>query len=114
MNAHPTDEYRSIRMIRSIARIYRVASPCSRQISRDIAHVIEAYELGDREAALACSRYITYKYPALYRVASTYGLRPMSESEMARRTDAELQHMLYELCVFLYDGLKRQNICALV
>ena len=109
MYIRTTNEYQSLRAIYHIARIYRATSPQSRQITRDISHVVSAYELHDKEAALACNRYITTKYPALYGVASSYGLHRMSEEEMCQRTESELQHMLYSLCLFLYDGLKLQE-----
>lgn len=109
MYTRTTNEYQSLRAIYHIARIYRATSPQSRQITRDISHVVSAYELHDKEAALACNRYITTKYPALYGVASRYGLHRMSEEEMCQRTESELQHMLYSLCLFLYDGLKLQE-----
>ena len=110
MSAYPVNEHQSIRVIGSLARIYRVASPRLRHISRDIDHVVAAYELHDKEVAIACNRYIITKYPMLYKVAASYGLRPMSEMEICMRTEAELQHMLYSLCVFLYDGLKREKM----
>ena len=109
MRTHPFDEHLSLRAIHYVARTYRATSPRSRQIARDIAHVVAAYELHDNEAALACNRYITSKYPLLYKLAPNYGLRPMSESEISMRTESELQHMLYSLCLFLYDGLQSQN-----
>ena len=109
MNARPINEHQSIRVISSLARIYRATSPHLRHISKDIDHVMAAYELHDKEAAIACNRYIITKYPVLYKVAASYGLRPMSEVEICMRTEAELQHMLYSLCVFLYDGLKERK-----
>ena len=108
MRTHPFDEHLSLRAIHYVARTYRATSPRSRQIARDIAHVVAAYELHDKEAALACNRYITSKYPLLYKLAPNYGLHPMSKSEITMRTEAELQHMLYSLCLFLYDGLQSQ------
>ena len=108
MYTHSNNEQHSLRAIHHIARIYRTTSPRSRQIVRDIDHVIATYELHDKEAALACNRYITTKYPILYKFAYSYGLRPMSESEINKRTEPELQHMLYSLCLFLYDGLQSQ------
>lgn len=109
MRTHPLDEHLSLRAIHYAARTYRATSPRTRQLSRDIAHVVAAYKLHDKEAALACNRYITSKYPLLYKLAPNYGLRPMSENEMSMRTEAELQHMLYSLCLFLYDGLQSQK-----
>ena len=39
----------------------------------------------------------------------------MNETDMYRRTDGELQHMLYSLCIFLYDSLKKQCVgCQMV
>ena len=109
MSIQENNERQSLRAIRAIAKVYRTSSH-SKQVARDIYHVIAAYELHDKEAALACNRYITTKYPNIYRTAAHYGLRPMSESEIFARTESELQHMLYSLCIFLYDQLKRQNI----
>lgn len=109
MRTHPFDEHLSLRTMHYVARTYRANSPRSRQISRDIAHVVAAYELHDKEAAMACNRYITTKYPQLYKLAPNYGLRPMSKDEISMRTESELQHMLYSLCLFLYDGLQSQN-----
>ena len=111
MNARPVNEHQSLRVISSLARIYRVTSPQLHHISRDIDHVVAAYELRDKEAAIACNRYIITKYPVLYKVAASYGLRPMNEMEICMRSEAELQHMLYSLCVFLYDGLKGKKVC---
>ena len=108
MRIRPIDEHQSLRAIHHIARIYRSTSARSRQITRDIDHVIATYKLHDKEAAIACNRYITTKYPVLYKLAPNYGLHPMSESEIAMRTETELQHMLYSLCLFLYDGLQSQ------
>lgn len=108
MRTCPIDEHQSLRAIHHVARIYRGTSARSRQIYRDIDHVIAAYKLHDKEAAIACNRYITTKYPILYRLAPNYGLHPMSESEITMRTEPELQHMLYCLCLFLYDGLQSQ------
>lgn len=110
MNANSLNEHQSLRVIVSIARVYRSTTPRSRQLVRDIQHIVAAYELCDKEAALACNRYITTKYPGIYKVAPHYGLRPMNEIDMYRRTDSELQHMLYCLCIFLYDNLKRQRL----
>lgn len=115
MNTNSLNEHQSLRVIRFIARVYRSTTPVSRQLVRDIHHVIAAYELCDKEAALACNRYITTKYPSIYKVAPSYGLRPMNETDMYRRTDGELQHMLYSLCIFLYDSLKKQCVgCQMV
>ncbi len=110
MNTKDINEHQSLRVIHAIARVYRATSPQSRQIVRDIHHVIAAYELCDKEAALACNRYIITKYPILYKVAPRYGLHPMTQNEFFGRTERELQHTLYNLCVFLYDSLKKQSI----
>ena len=114
MNARPVNEYQSLRVMSSLARFYRATSPRLLPISRDIEHVVAAYELHDRDVAIACNRYIITKYPALCKVAACYGLRPMNEVEICMRTEAELQHMLYSLCVFLYDGLRGKKVksCA--
>ena len=104
------NEQQSLRVIHAIARVYRATSPQSRQLVRDIDHVIAAYELHDKEAALACNRYIITKYPTIYKVAPRYGLHPMSQNEFFGRSESELQHTLYNLCIFLYDSLKRQSI----
>ena len=109
MNTQENNERQTLRAIRSIAKVYHT-SPQSKQVARDIRHVIAAYELHDKEAALACNRYIITKYPIIYKKAAHYGLHPMSEKEIFARTESELQHMLYSLCIFLYDQLKRQNI----
>lgn len=103
-------EYRSLRVILAITRIYRASSSESKQIVRDIKHVIAAYDLCDKEAALACNQYITLKYPAIHKIARHYGLYPMSLTEMQGRTESELQHMLYCLCIFLYDRLRMQTV----
>lgn len=103
-------EYQSLRVIRSIARVYRTSSPQSKQIIRDLRHVIATYDLCDRDTALACNRYITSKYPIIYEVAVHYDLHPMSEADMLGRTTSELQHMLYCLGIFLYDRLRMQAV----
>lgn len=100
------DEYQSLRVILTTIRAYRTASSQSQQIVRDIHHIATAYQLCDKETALACNRYITTKYPMIYKVAPRYGLHLMSQDEMLRRTERELQHMLYCLCIFLYDRLR--------
>lgn len=112
MNTNIIHEYQSLRVIGAIARTYRTSSSESRQIVRDLRHVIEAYRLCDRETALACNRYITSKYPTIYKVASHYGLRPMSGIDMLEYSTGELQHMLYELSVFLYDRLRMQAVMS--
>ena len=112
MNTNIVHEYQSLRVILAITRVYRTSSSESKQIVRDIRHVIAAYNLCDKEAALACNQYITLKYPAIRRVAGHYGLHPMSLTEMQRRTESELQHMLYSLCIFLYDRLRMQTVTA--
>jgi len=83
MNTKDINEHQSLRVIHAIARVYRATSPQSRQIVRDIDHVIAAYELHDKEAALACNRYIITKYPILYKVAPRYGLHPMTQNEFS-------------------------------
>lgn len=108
MNTHINNEYQSLRVIKAITRVYLSSSPQLKQTVRDLRHVITAYELCDREAALACNRYITAKYPIIYELAPRYGLRPMSHIEMCERTTEELQHMLYGLTRFLYDRLRMQ------
>ena len=105
-----TAEYQSLRVIHAIAKVYRSNTPHARQITRDICHVVAAYRLCDREAALACNRYIVTKYPSIQKSASRYGLHRMSEQEMLHRTDTQLQHMLYSLCIFLYDTLKMRHV----
>lgn len=110
MNTITINEKQSLRVIQSIACVYRDTNPLSRQLTRDIRHIISAYKLCDKEAALACNRYITTKYPMIYKVAAKYGLHRMNETEMYKRSEAELQHMLYNLCIFLYDTLKKQNV----
>lgn len=110
MHTYTVHEYQSLRAIGAIARGYRTSSSESRQIARDLRHVITAYELCDRETALACNRYITYKYPAIYKEASHYGLFPMSGIDMLKRSTSELQHMLYGLSIFLYDRLRIQAV----
>ena len=102
----PITEYQSLRVIYAIAKIYRSTDPYIRQIVRDIRHVVAAYKLCDRETALACNRYIVTKYPSIYEYAIYYGLHRMNEQEMQHRTEPQLQHMLYCLCVFLYDNLR--------
>ena len=106
MDTNIVHEYQSLRVIRAIARAYRTSSSEAKQIVRDLRHVITAYELCDRETALACNRYITTKYPIIYKVAPRYGLRPMSGIDMLERSTSELQHMLYGLSIFLYDRLR--------
>ena len=103
-----TNEQQSMRAIRALTAMYR-RTPGSQQLTQDIGHVIATYELCDKEAALACNRYIITKYPSIHNVAPRYGLRPMSEREISLRSIDELQHMLHGLCLFLYDGLKRQQ-----
>lgn len=110
MNTNIVHEYQSLRVILAITRVYRTSSSESKQIVRDIRHVIAAYNLCDKEAALACNCYITLKYPAIHQIAGHYGLHPMSLTEMQRRTESELQHMLYSLCIFLYDRLRMQTV----
>ena len=105
-----TAEYQSLRVIHAIAKVYRSTTPQARQITRDICHVVAAYNLCDSEAALACNRYIVTKYPSIYGSAVRYGLRRMSEQEMLHRTEPQLQHMLYNLCIFLYDTLKMRHV----
>ena len=100
------DEYQSLRVILTTTNAYRTSSAQSQQIVRDIHHIITAYRLCDKETALACNRYITTKYPMIYKVAPRYGLHLMSQEEMLCRTESELQHMLYNLCIFLYDRLR--------
>ena len=106
MNTNINHEYQSLRSIRFILRAYHIPSSEARQIARDLRHVIEAYELCDRDAALACNSYITSKYPMIYEIAPRYGLRPMSGIDMLERSTNELQHMLYGLSIFLYDRLR--------
>ena len=106
METNINHEYQSLRSIRAIIRIYHTSSSDSRQIVRDLRHVIDAYELCDRETALACNRYITSKYPIIYEIAPRYGLHPMSGIDMLECSRSELQHMLYELSIFLYDRLR--------
>lgn len=110
MNAHNANEGYSLKVIKSIVCIYRVSTPRLRILVRDIKHVISAYELNDKEVAIACSRYIVQAYPTLLKVAAHYGLRPMNRQEMSLRTDCELQHMLYSLCIYLYDCLKAESV----
>lgn len=112
MDTNINHEYQSLCSIRAIIRIYHTSSSGSRQIIRDLRHVIKAYELCDRETALACNRYITSKYPMIYEIAPHYGLRPMSGIEMLECSRSELQHMLYELSVFLYDRLRMQDVIS--
>lgn len=109
MNTNLSHEYQSLRVILTTTHAYRTSSAQSQQIVRDIRHIITAYRLCDKETALTCNRYITAKYPILYKVAPRYGLHPMSQDEMLCRTDSELQHMLYSLCLFLYDRLRMQG-----
>ena len=106
MDTNIVHEYQSLRVIGAIARVYHTSSSGSRQIVRDLRHVIAAYELCDRETALACNRYIITKYPNIYKVASRYDLHPMSSIDMLERSTSELQHMLYGLSIFLYDRLR--------
>lgn len=112
MHTNIVHEYQSLRVILAITRVYRTSSSESKQIVRDIKHVIAAYDLCDKEAALACNRYITLKYPAIHKIAIHYGLHPMSQTEIQKRTESELQHMLYSLCIFLYDRLRMQTVVA--
>lgn len=109
MSEKNINELYSICVLRDIARVYRSSSTESNRIAHDLRHVIKAYELCDKEAALACNRYIVTKYPNIFKVAQRYGLRLMKEDEIYTRTSNELQHMLYCLCVYLYDCLKQQT-----
>lgn len=104
------NEYQSLKVMHAIAKNYRITSYNVRQITRDISHIIAAYELWDRDAALACNHYIITKYPTILIVSAQYGLRPMNKEEMYKRSEQELQHMLYKLCIFLYDNLKQQSV----
>lgn len=112
MKTNLVHEYQSLRVIEAIARVYHTPSSKSKQIVRDLRHVIATYELCDHETALACNRYITTKYPVIYKVASVYGLRPMSCIDMQQRSTSELQHMLYCLSIFLYDKLRMLAVTA--
>lgn len=110
MSAHPTNEAYSIKAIKSITSIYRISTPRMRKLAHDINHVISAYELNDKEVAIACNKYITYSYPAITQAASAYGLHPMNEEEISSHTGQELQHILYCMCVFLYDNLEAESV----
>ena len=108
-SSNSVTEYQSLRVIYAIAKVYRSTDPYARQIVRDIRHIVAAYKLCDRETALACNQYIVAKYPSIYDSAIQYGLHRMSEQEMLHRSEPQLQHMLYCLCVFLYDNLRTAN-----
>ena len=105
MQHHLTNEEQSMKAIQALTTVYRRV-PGSQQITQDIGHIIVTYKLRDREAAIACNRYIIIKYPEIYKVAPRYGLHRMSENEIHERSISELSHMLHALCLFLYDKLK--------
>ena len=109
MVTNKISETYSLKVIRSIVGIQRISTPRMRKLVHDINHVISAYELNDKEVAIACNHYITWSYPTFRKVASNYGLHPMDEHEIKSRSIQELQHILYCMCIYLYDNLKTEG-----